>query len=371
MKIFQELKISNKIQLYINQKYFNIFKKVFLNDKSYDKKLIKVFDLQSKYNKKINEYTYSKLKERISNYWHNLYHSFQLKKMNYKYKTQNEFISDSPEFISEIVIKYLQLLSKKIYKLLILISVKFNLPINYLKEEYINLCSDQIKLIYDNILNYLWKRNKKLNPIYQTNKNYIQSLIKKNRAKNSSTILLKGKNNIIKKNIRRSYSLISLIKNTNEEIKEKKVKNKKKKYLFDNEIFSIAQGKFPSGYLVQQFLKQTEINSQEKKNKYKKLIKVNSISTFNKIKIKKKYKLTNKFEDNKNNHTFRNNFFPNIKKNEYLFKKNNKNIFLDYKREVLNFSTRNSNRSTQLNRNWSNPKIRHKFFLSKEDMFYQ
>ena len=73
MNIFQRLKILDKIQLYTNQKYFNIFKEIFLNDKSYKKKLIKVFDLQSKYNKKINDYTNSKLKERISNYWEKIY----------------------------------------------------------------------------------------------------------------------------------------------------------------------------------------------------------------------------------------------------------------------------------------------------------
>ena len=376
MNIFQRLKILDKIQLYTNQKYFNIFKEIFLNDKSYNKKLIKVFDLQSKYNKKINDYTNSKLKERISNYWENLYHSFQLKKMNYIFKKQNDFISDSPEFISEIVIKYLQLLSKKIYKFLILISVKFNYPINYLKEEYINLCTEEIKIIYDNILSSLRKNNKKkLNPIYQTNKNYIESLFKKKKPKlhNSSTTSLKGKNIIMKKynnHLHHSHSLISLIKNTNEENKDKK----KGKYLFDNEINSIAQGKYPSGYLVEQFLKQTDFDSPEKKllkKKCKKLIKVNSTSSFNKIKLQKKYKFTNKFEDNKNNNqTFRNTFFPNIKKNDFLFKKNKKNIFL-YNRDVLNFSTRNSSISNRFYRNWSNPQLKHKFFLSKEDMFYQ
>ena len=45
MNIFQRLKLLDKFQLYTNQKYFNIFKEVFLNDQLYDKKLIKVFDL--------------------------------------------------------------------------------------------------------------------------------------------------------------------------------------------------------------------------------------------------------------------------------------------------------------------------------------
>ena len=56
MNIFQRLKLLDKFQLY-KSKIFNIFKEVFLNDHFYDKKLIKVFDLQSKYNKKINEYS--------------------------------------------------------------------------------------------------------------------------------------------------------------------------------------------------------------------------------------------------------------------------------------------------------------------------
>ena len=375
MNIFQRLKILDKIQLYTNQKYFNIFKEVFLNDQLYDKKLIKVFDLQSKYNKKTNEYSNIKLKERTSNYWENLYHSFQLKKMNYIFKKQNDFISDSPEFISEIVIKYLQLLSKKIYKFLILVSVKFNIPINYLKQEYINLCSEEIKNIYKNILNCLWENNIKLNPIYLTNKKYIESFTKKNnpKAKRSSSIFLKEKNILIKNNdnLHDSYSLNSLVKNTNEENKDKnKIKNK-----IDYEIYSIAQGKYPSGYLVEKFLKQTDFDSLEKKSiinkKYKKLIKVNSISSFNNVKIKKKYKLS-KFEDNKNNNkTFRNSFFPIIKKKEFLVKKKHKNIFLYYNKNLLNFSTRNSNLSTQLLRNWSNPNLKNKFFLSKEDMFYQ
>ena len=51
MNIFEKLKVSHKLKFFTNQKFFDIFKEIFINIESINKDLINIFDIQSKYNK--------------------------------------------------------------------------------------------------------------------------------------------------------------------------------------------------------------------------------------------------------------------------------------------------------------------------------
>ena len=438
MNIFQRLKVSHKIKLYTNQKYFNIFKEIFMNVDKINRNLINIFDIKSKYNNNGVEYTRSKLYERISVYWETLYNSLKLKKINYTSLTQ-EFNFYKPEYVSELIIKYLELFTKGILKILFPLSSKYNISIDYLKREYINLCYEEIKKLNELIrirLERKKKKNKKKisTSLIQINKN---SIIETNNTKTNNSFQKKNLLKISKeekinfKNLNKFLSQSNLIKTIFKYNKEEKIKEnlkeeikEKEKFEFNNtyeekEINSIAEGKFPSGHLVQQFLKQTDFDSLEKQSremKYKSKIKEN----YSSLKKKKKFHLKNKsmigkskkfnFDDKqnkKNEDSFisfnQKLFFPKIQKNK---NKNNNNKISNYNSYYIsNYNNYNNNNSISNNygnskkkqksllifnnnkdplnmstiniftknifKHYSTPKVTNQLFLTKEDMFYQ
>ncbi len=308
MNIFQRLKVSHKIKLYTNQKYFNIFKEIFMNVDKINRNLINIFDIKSKYNNNGVEYTRSKLYERISVYWETLYNSLKLKKINYTSLTP-EFNFYKPEYVSELIIKYLELFTKGILKILFPLSSKYNISIDYLKREYINLCYEEIKKVNELIrikLERKKKKNKKKisTSLIQINKN---SIIETNNTKTNNSFQKKSLLKISKeekinfKNLNKFLSQSNLIKTIFKYNKEEKIKDnlkeeikEKEKFEFNNtneekEINSIAEGKFPSGHLVQQFLKQTDFESLEKQSREIKYKLNRSSSIIKRNNKKKKY----------------------------------------------------------------------------------
>ena len=160
MNIFEKLKVSHKLKFFTNQKFFDIFKEIFINIESINKDLINIFDIQSKYNKNDSEEEkILKLTERISIYWETVFLSINLTKMNYSLISHN--YSYKPDYVSEIIIKYLEYFSKEILKVLFHLSSKFNITIDYLKKEYIKLCLEKIKIIEEKIKKELEMKKKR------------------------------------------------------------------------------------------------------------------------------------------------------------------------------------------------------------------
>ena len=400
MNIFERLKISHKLKLFTNKKFFNIFKEIFNNIESINKDLINIFDIKSKYNKNdTDEEKLLKLNERISIYWEAVFFSIKPKKMNYSLISYN--YSYKPEFVSEIIIKYLEYFSKEILKVLFHLSSKFNISIDYLKTEYIKLCLEKIRIIDEEIKKELEMKKKKSKKkrnsriIWSNKNNNNESLSKKNNSFSKKSIIkiAKDDKNIysvnIKKNLKLSQSKsISYYNKNNKEnnIKEKEsIENANKEYINDYKEFqSIADGKLPIGTLVQQFLKQTDFESLEKQSREIKY-KLNRSSSIIKRNNKKKntvigneiknikYRSLNEKQNIKNNNLSyllrslnwnKKILFPKIININQKIE--NRSLFLN---ERLSLSTRN--KSSISMRNNSTSKIFKKFFLTKEDMFYQ
>lgn len=398
MNIFERLKVSHKLKLFTNKKFFYIFKEIFINIESINKDLINIFDIQSKYNKNDKEEDkILKLTERISIYWETVFLSINLTKMNYSLILDNN--SHKQEFVSKIIIKYLEFYSKGILKVLFHLSSKFNITIDYLKKEYIKLCLDRIKIINEKIKQELEmkkkskKKRRNLSIIWLNKNNSKDSFSVKNNSFSKKSIIKVSKDDKmihskkIKKNLKLSNSnLLCFQKNKNEnKINENEINENKEYNNEDKEFKSIAEGNLPIGTLVQQFLKQTDYESLEKQSREIKYKLNNSISNIKRKNRKRntvignkikniKYKILNEKKNIQNDnlnclnissYTNKKYYFPKIVKvNQKI---DNRNFFFN---EKINLSTRNL-KSNLLMRNNSISKIYSKFFLTKEDMFYQ
>ena len=398
MNIFEKLKVSHKLKFFTNQKFFDIFKEIFINIESINKDLINIFDIQSKYNKNDSEEEkILKLTERISIYWETVFFSIKPKKMNYSLISHN--YSYKPDYVSEIIIKYLEYFSKEILKVLFHLSSKFNITIDYLKKEYIKLCLEKIKIIEEKIKKELELKKKKskkkrISSIIWSNKNISnESFSLKNNSFSKKSLIKISKDDIysinIKKNLKLSQSN-SKFSNYNKHNKEDNIKEKeiienehKENKNEDKEFKSIAEGKLPLGTLVQQFLKQTDFESLEKQSRDLKY-KLNNSCSNSKRKNKKKntvigtkiknIKFTNlnekqNIKNKELNYSLISSYFNKQLLLPKIFKINRKmdhrSLFLKGK---LSFSTRN--KPSLLMRNNSS-KIYKKFLLTKADMFYQ
>ena len=304
--IFDQLNIIG-ITFFNNKKYFPKFYNIFLNCSSDTKDKKNFFEI-NKFNKDYNPI----LKARF--YWKKI---TKILYPNIKYIEEDNFLEH-----------YFQNYSRKIMKILIPASNKLQIPIDFLKKEYLNECKKIIDIKNNNILtkktitSILKSSSSKTlqkDQIFKNKINFVNKNINletlKNLKKNNKKICLKNKFNYLLTD--RKYFINRIIKEHNktlrinqEDLKFNSILNNKnktinEKYFEDNDINYYVNKNYHIGTTAQKFIGPIDNESLKKKAKeieYKYLIRNFSIHN-----LKNKNKKNNISIDHKlNNITFNN-----------------------------------------------------------------
>jgi hypothetical protein len=304
--IFDQLNIIG-ITFFNNKKFFPKFYNIFLNCSSDTKDKKNFFEI-NKFNKDYNPI----LKARF--YWKKI---TKILYPNIKYIEEDNFIEH-----------YFQNYSRKIMKILIPASNKLQIPIDYLKKEYLNECKKIIDIKNNNILtkktitSILKSSSSKTlqkDQIFKNKINFVNKNINletlKNLKKNNKKICLKNKFNYLLTD--RKYFINRIIKEHNktlrinqEDLKFNSILNNKnktinEKYFEDNDINYYVNKNYHIGTTAQKFIGPIDNESLKKKAKeieYKYLIRNFSIHN---LKNKNK-KNTISIDHKLNNITFNN-----------------------------------------------------------------
>ena len=304
--IFDQLNIIG-ITFFNNKKFFPKFYNIFLNCSSDTKDKKNFFEI-NKFNKDYNPI----LKARF--YWKKI---TKILYPNIKYIEEDNFLEH-----------YFQNYSRKIMKILIPASNKLQIPIDYLKKEYLNECKKIIDIKNNNILtkktitSILKSSSSKTlqkDQIFKNKINFVNKNINletlKNLKKNNKKICLKNKFNYLLTD--RKYFINRIIKEHNktlrinqEDLKFNSILNNKnktinEKYFEDNDINYYINKNYHIGTTAQKFIGPIDNESLKKKAKeieYKYLIRNFSIHN---LKNKNK-KNTISIDHKLNNITFNN-----------------------------------------------------------------
>ena len=304
--IFDQLNIIG-ITFFNNKKFFPKFYNIFLNCSSDTKDKKNFFEI-NKFNKDYNPI----LKARF--YWKKI---TKILYPNIKYIEEDNFVEH-----------YFQNYSRKIMKILIPASNKLQIPIDYLKKEYLNECKKIIDIKNNNILtkktitSILKSSSSKTlqkDQIFKNKINFVNKNINletlKNLKKNNKKICLKNKFNYLLTD--RKYFINKIIKEHNktlrinqEDLKFNSILNNKnktinEKYFEDNDINYYVNKNYHIGTTAQKFIGPIDNESLKKKAKeieYKYLIRNFSIHN---LKNKNK-KNTISIDHKLNNITFNN-----------------------------------------------------------------
>lgn len=304
--IFDQLNIIG-ITFFNNKNFFPKFYNIFLNCSSDTKDKKNFFEI-NKFNKDYNPI----LKARF--YWKKI---TKILYPNIKYIEEDNFVEH-----------YFQNYSRKIMKILIPASNKLQIPIDFLKKEYLNECKKIIDIKNNNILtkktitSILKSSSSKTlqkDQIFKNKINFVNKNINletlKNLKKNNKKICLKNKFNYLLTD--RKYFINKIIKEHNktlrinqEDLKFNSILNNKnktinEKYFEDNDINYYINKNYHIGTTAQKFIGPIDNESLKKKAKeieYKYLIRNFSIHN---LKNKNK-KNTISIDHKLNNITFNN-----------------------------------------------------------------